>query len=458
VIKTHKIPAASTSSPLSGGRALMLQRQCASGGGSSCGGECDECKKKALQRQSIGSGEAGAVPAIVKDVLSSPGRPLDAETRAYMEPRFGHDFSKVRLHTDSTAVESARAVNANAYAAGPNIVFGHGQYAPGTSRGRGLLAHELTHVVQQSHLSGSVLPTSVGKADDPAEAEASRMASRIESPGPARLPDSGRSLSSTVRPDRSSALRRAVSVPDAASELKIVQEHSTDLKVQNLFGKWYAKPITPNAIKFAAKATASCGPGESAAGYEVGIVQVLTSEVNNGRYQGAVPADGSLWVRPDLPSVRPAGPCIDSATKGFWHDPKALSCNSEVSLTYQDFPSDLYPTILENSITKKPNYLKELHIAFEFITALALKRPDGSLQTLHFVRWSEGWDYSFDTPVSGESKVTKGLGQTGNAQFVAPMAAPAELPTRYAVPAKNCNTIDYEAGDNPARIQPSATW
>jgi hypothetical protein len=82
-------------------------------------------------------------------VLRSPGQPLDAATRVFMEPRFGHNFSRVRVHTDARAAESARAVGAAAYTVGYDIVFGEGQFEPGTRNGRQLLAHELTHVVQQ---------------------------------------------------------------------------------------------------------------------------------------------------------------------------------------------------------------------------------------------------------------------------------------------------------------------
>lgn len=74
---------------------------------------------------------------------------MPESVRTYFEPRFGQDFSQVRVHTDARAVESAQAVNALAYTVGRNIVFRAGQYAPGTAEGRRLLAHELTHVVQQ---------------------------------------------------------------------------------------------------------------------------------------------------------------------------------------------------------------------------------------------------------------------------------------------------------------------
>lgn len=78
------------------------------------------------------------------------GNPLAEATRAFFEPRFGHDFSQVRIHADGQAADAARALNARAYTLGSNIVFGSGQYAPTTDEGKRLLAHELTHVVQQS--------------------------------------------------------------------------------------------------------------------------------------------------------------------------------------------------------------------------------------------------------------------------------------------------------------------
>jgi hypothetical protein len=83
------------------------------------------------------------------EILRSPGEPLNASTRAAMEPRFGHDFSRVRVHADNRAAASAEQANASAYTVGRDIVFAGGQYKPQTATGRDLLAHELTHVVQQ---------------------------------------------------------------------------------------------------------------------------------------------------------------------------------------------------------------------------------------------------------------------------------------------------------------------
>jgi len=135
----------------------LLQRKCACGGSPGIDGECVECREKRLSLQRRATNPAVEVPPIVYDVLSSPGQPLDARTREFMEPRFGHDFSQVRVHTDVLAAESTRVVKALAYTVGRDVVSGAGQYAPATSGGRRLLAHELTHVVQQSIGSSSFL-------------------------------------------------------------------------------------------------------------------------------------------------------------------------------------------------------------------------------------------------------------------------------------------------------------
>lgn len=98
---------------------------------------------------------AGGTPEVSSKIegristLQGGGQPLSNDVRAYMEPRFGVDFSQVRVHADAGAVELARAVNAHAFAVGKDIVFGDGQYAPHSDDGKKLLAHELTHVVQQ---------------------------------------------------------------------------------------------------------------------------------------------------------------------------------------------------------------------------------------------------------------------------------------------------------------------
>src|SRR6516225_4346144 len=192
---------AGTFAPMSGG---LLQRKCACGGTPRVAGECEECRKKRLQQKRNAGPESEAsseVPPIVHQVLGTPGQPLDPTTRAFMEPRFGCDFSHVqaraerstplsasltagpahdeleneaesiarsiasrrealsdfradfsgvRVHTNAEAATSAQAVSAQAYTVGNHIVFGEGKLAPRTPAGQRLLAHELTHVVQQT--------------------------------------------------------------------------------------------------------------------------------------------------------------------------------------------------------------------------------------------------------------------------------------------------------------------
>jgi len=105
-----------------------------------------------------------------------------------MESRFGHDFSKVRVHNNTQAGESSAAVHALAYTIGRNIVFRAGQYAPGTTEGRRLLAHELTHVVQQERTPGNSLTAKViSHPFEPAEREAENVAYTIVRGGP--IPD-----------------------------------------------------------------------------------------------------------------------------------------------------------------------------------------------------------------------------------------------------------------------------
>lgn len=194
----------------------VLQRKCACGGSPGLAAECAECQSKRLlgkplqtklyinepgdeyeqeadrvarqvmrvpdaevstkasttrqteivQRKISGNSSAGmgTVPSIVHDVLSTSGQPMDASTRAFFEPRFGHDFGNVRVHSDAKAAESARALNAIAYTVGRDMVFDSGRYEPGLSEGRRLLAHELTHSVQQS--DGGCATTAGDKSND----------------------------------------------------------------------------------------------------------------------------------------------------------------------------------------------------------------------------------------------------------------------------------------------------
>jgi hypothetical protein len=114
-----------------------------------------------------------------EQMLRSPGRPLDTRTRAVMEPGFGHDFTHVRIHTDADAAAAAQVMGANAFTLGRHIAFAFGQYAPGTYTGNRLIAHELTHVLQQQALKASHAAPVITSAGDPSEREADANASVV---------------------------------------------------------------------------------------------------------------------------------------------------------------------------------------------------------------------------------------------------------------------------------------
>ena len=207
---TRAVPVSATPERRSSGGGVasaLVLRRCACGGVKGPGGGCEQCRKKVQRAPDAAGDVAGTAPPSVHRVLGSAGRPLDTDTRAFMETRFGHcfgrmavthsppgiaparlavgpahdrheheaeqaaaavtrmdaprgpepgtarrgfDFSQVRVHTDGEAAESAHAVGALAYTVGRSIVFAAGRYAPGSADGRRLLAHELTHVAQQS--------------------------------------------------------------------------------------------------------------------------------------------------------------------------------------------------------------------------------------------------------------------------------------------------------------------
>ncbi len=136
-----------------------------------------------LQRRAGNAGVSSLVEderSPVHDVVSSPGRPLESDVRTDMEARLGHDFGDVRVHDDAAAHASAAAVNAHAYTVGPDVVFQRDQYDPASTSGRTMLAHELTHVVQQRSgpVDGTDAPGGIRVSDpsDRFEREASAAA------------------------------------------------------------------------------------------------------------------------------------------------------------------------------------------------------------------------------------------------------------------------------------------
>jgi hypothetical protein len=127
-----------------------------------------------IQRQANGQGGAEVASDFTSRLGS--GMPLDTASRSYFEQRFGRDFGNVRVHSDATAARSAREVNAQAYTVGHDIVFDTGRFSPGTDEGRRLLAHELTHVVQQDAVSGATRKaTTAQRQPNPIDSQAQAL-------------------------------------------------------------------------------------------------------------------------------------------------------------------------------------------------------------------------------------------------------------------------------------------
>ncbi len=114
--------------------------------------KCAHCEEQKVNRKEINREETTADSSVENYIgsLSSSGQQLSNEVRNFYEPRFGYDFSNVKVHTDSIAAKSAQSINALAYTSGNNIVFNNGQYSPNSDSGKRLMGHELTHVVQQT--------------------------------------------------------------------------------------------------------------------------------------------------------------------------------------------------------------------------------------------------------------------------------------------------------------------
>jgi len=173
-----------------------LQRQCGCGNHTVAGGECEECKKTngTIFRKANHHAGDNSLSHATYTVPQSTGQPLQPPLRHFMEARFNHDFSGVRLHTDSEANASAKSLGALAYTYGQDIFFDASSFKPNTPHGLTLIAHELTHVVQQSrHPLSLNEELRVEPETSSAEVEADRLALDVITPGPVTTKPSARS-------------------------------------------------------------------------------------------------------------------------------------------------------------------------------------------------------------------------------------------------------------------------
>jgi hypothetical protein len=198
----------------------LLQRAC----------DCDTCERCQAKREHAHGNES-----VAGDFLSGKGtgQPLGEPARDFMESRFGHDFGQVRVHTDAHAARSAAQISAVAYTAGSDIFFAPGRYRPDTREGQHLLAHELTHVIQQSSGAATTqAQLTVGPADDSFEREADRIADAV-------LAQAAPPAPAAITPLAAALLQRAACVTGAftGSSAELVPRGEAKAKVFKV-DKW----------------------------------------------------------------------------------------------------------------------------------------------------------------------------------------------------------------------------
>lgn len=194
--------------------APAVQQTCATC--TQAGATCSACKTKEQEEGVVQRKRTGLAPAVSHAVPDNllhslgPGQPLAPATRSFFEPRFGHDFSNIRIHADGRAAASARSIHAKAYTAGRSIVFGAGEFRPEAHEGRLLLAHEITHIIQQEHGSsklGRQIQRTIGDGHD-------LQATRFVSPGRNTLLEATFDIGD----------RTFIQKPDKGAHVKLLQE------------------------------------------------------------------------------------------------------------------------------------------------------------------------------------------------------------------------------------------
>jgi hypothetical protein len=362
---------------------------------------CTECKEEAIQAKGAsGNAPPQAVPDAQSpiSVMGSGSKPLPESVRSFFEPRFGYDFGQVRVHTDARAAESARAVNALAYTVGRDVVFGAGQYAPETAKGKNLLAHELTHVVHQR---------GAREVND-----SSNFVVHLRHGGP--------------------VIQRRV-------DLDVQDWDATKLgppTLQNGTDPRYIEVPPTGQISVSALVQVNGDAADPCTDYEIGTTQTAWIAWTIANYRGRNPGDGGIrvWHRPPMPMRDPG------ATGDVWFDPasprnvlKPGFCGDSVGIFHVDSPWHAIPKMRYNgAVAGSPlNYLRSYTRGLHLVTYLTARDPGGSFlrSPLRFVYWNSLQDFTFTPnyanpllmwPYAGQIRVNvgaKGVGETADAPY-----------------------------------------
>jgi hypothetical protein len=295
------------------------------------------------------SAAAPAVPSAAGDT----GSGLSLADRAFFEPRFGRDLSAVRIHADEAAARSTRALAAQAYTVGNDIWFGAGRYRPGTSEGRRLLAHELTHVVQQD-----AAPALGDRGADGPATDGNATGDRTIALVGART--------GGLRLQRNPDVDFVVHGITAARDGRLADPDQTDPGMVT----WAVDFGVTAPLDASADVEVTGAAGDDCTAHTVGFMQTVHSQSLVFEYLGRSPGDGSVTVNwtVDLP-IRDGDP------GNMWYEPTAnataTACNQHVTPRIGDYPTiQGLPKRRTNGSTGRDNFLHSVRRTMGFATTL----------------------------------------------------------------------------------------
>ena len=346
------------------------------------------------------------------------GEPLAPDVRSFMEARLDAEFGDVRIHTGPAAAALCDAMGARAFTLGSTIAFADDQYAPDSSDGLLLLAHELVHVLQQRATTrhSPAADIAIGDPRDPCEDEADRLAAEALAGG----------RRSAVTHDRTGAIRRAIKILDKTAQISASHYQRTTPGISYLqrgpsdFTRYAVLHLTQNAGRRAGSGRAVTAAdlrairltgsvlvqAEStdnvAASWDFRLVQLFRDEAETAAYAGRTPADGrktlnfagptyfsghGKYLQDSDPDAKPLTEFCDT-----WHGLARLapleSGMWQASAHIDDHPFKDIPLVVKNDATHQRNYLYHVDRKFDVITALVAREiKTGKNRPLAYIGW-----------------------------------------------------------------------
>lgn len=357
-------------------------------------------------------------------LIEGKAAPLEPSIRGFMETKFGASFDDVRIYTGPAAVSLCRGLQARALTLGRDIVFDEGQYAPESSAGRRLLAHELVHILQQRSANPPAQScfVSVGDPLDDCEIEADRLAEQALGAG----------LRSTVTPDATGAIRRAIRVIADSAEMKFDRTDAEPSAHVNMrLGSAFfhleknAEPIKErlsttseadtSAINIEGQVDVELGPRDDIMKSDFHFIQLSKTHDANFRYAGRKSSQGSIAINLDFPPLTPpafSGQFTLDSTDKFFGGANIMPFTNRrvpkiikkpggrvtVQTDMDDHPNTMMRLALRNKKTNFDNYLYQAMVLKEFLTAFVVHKEGdapGRYQPLAYVLWNIFWKADF---------------------------------------------------------------